>query len=49
MSRKKLLATGDAGFVSLESSTPDKPVGVFVPATGTPRRSPCLAAKCKRI
>lgn len=39
MSRKKLLATE---FVSLESSTPDKPVGVFVPAIGTPRHSPSI-------
>ena len=46
--KKKLLATGQAGFVSLESSTPERPVGTFVPSLGTPRRSPRLAAKRKR-
>ena len=46
--KKKLLATGEAGFVSLESSTPERPVGTFVPALGTPRRSPRLTAKRKR-
>ena len=46
--KKKLLAAGKAGFVSLEPSTPERPVGTFVPALGTPRRSPRLAAKRKR-
>ena len=40
VSKKKLLAAGVAGFVSLESSTSEKPVGTFVPSFGTPRRSP---------
>ena len=48
MSRRKLLATGEAGFVSLEASTPERPEGTFVPTLGTPRRSPRLAAKRKR-
>ena len=48
MSRKKLLATSEAGFISVESSTPEKPVGTFIPALGMPRRSPRLAAKRKR-
>ena len=47
MSRRKLLATGEAGFVSLEASTPERPVGTFVPTLGMPRRSTRLAAKRK--
>ena len=45
--KKKLLAMGEAGFVSLESSTPERHVGTFLPALGMPRRSPRLAAKRK--
>ena len=45
MSRRKLLATYEAGFVSLEASTLERPVGTFVPTLGTPRLSPRLAAK----
>ena len=48
MSKRKLLATGEAGFISLEASTPERPVGTFVPTLITPRRSPRLAAKRKR-
>ena len=48
MSRKKFLATDEAGFISVESSSPEKPVGTFIPALWTPRRSPRLAAKRKR-
>ena len=48
MSRRKLLATSEAGFVSLEASTHKRPIGTFVPTLGTPRRSPRLAAKRKR-
>ena len=32
MSRKKFLATDEAGFISVESSSPEKPVGTFIPA-----------------
>ena len=48
MSRRKLLATSEAGFVSLEASTHKRLVGTFVPTLGTPRRSARLAAKRKR-
>ena len=47
MSRRKLLATSEAGFVSLEASTHERPVGTFVPTLGAPRHSPRLAAKRK--
>ena len=44
--KEKLVAAGEAGFVSIESSTPDKPRGTFVPLIEpvTLRRSPRLAA-----
>lgn len=42
------LAAGKVGFVSAESSTPEKHARTFVPVIGTPRCSPHLAAKCKR-
>ena len=45
MPRRKLMATGEAGFVSLEASTPKRLVGTFVPTLGTPRRSPRFVAK----
>ena len=48
MPRRKLLATSEAGFVSLEASTHERPVGTFVPTLGTPQRSLRLAAKRKR-
>ena len=48
MSRRKLLARGEAGFVSLEGSTLERSVGTFVPTLGTPQRSPRLAAKRRR-
>ena len=47
MSRRKLLATSEARFVSLEASTYEGDVGTFVPTLGTPGRSPRLAAKRK--
>ena len=46
--KKQLVATSEAGFVSVESSTPEKPRGTFIPLVETPRRSPRLAAKRKR-
>ena len=45
---EKVLAVGEAGFVSSMSSTPRKARGTFIPQVETPRRSPRLAAKCKR-
>ena len=45
--KKQLVATSEAGFVSIESSTPEKPRGTFIPLVETPRRSPRLAAKRK--
>ena len=44
---EKVLAIGEAGFVCSKSSTPRKARGTFIPRVETPRRSPCLAAKCK--
>lgn len=41
------LAAGKVGFVSAESSTPEKHARTFVPVIGTPWCSPHLAAKCK--
>lgn len=43
--REKTMFASAAGYVSLLSSTPEKPKGTFVPPVLTPRRSPRLAAK----
>ena len=48
MSRRKLLATGEAGFVSLEASTPERLVETFVLTLGMLQRSPRLPAKRRR-
>ena len=44
-SKEKLVAAGEAGFASIESSTLDKPRGTFVLLIEpvTPRRSPRFA------
>ena len=47
-SKKKLVASSAVGFVSVESSTPEKPKGTFIPLAETPWRSPRLAAERKR-
>ena len=31
VAKKKLVATSEAGFISVESSTPEKPKGMFIP------------------
>ena len=46
--KEQLLAEIEVRFISIESSTPDKPAGMFVPVAGTPRCSPRLAAKCEQ-
>ena len=33
--KKKLVATSEAGFISVESSTPEKPKGMFIPLVTT--------------
>ena len=43
--REKLVAAGEAGFISVKALTPEKPKGTFMPLVETPRRSPRLAAK----
>ena len=45
MARKeKVVVAGEVGFVSINSSTPEKPRGTYLPLLETPRRSPRLAA-----
>ena len=43
--REKTVTAGAAGYISLQSLTPEKPKGTFFPPVLTPRRSPRLAAK----
>jgi hypothetical protein len=48
VTKENVLAIGEVGFVSLESSTPRKPGGTFIPKVETLPRSPRLAAKRER-
>ena len=43
--REKTVAAGATGYISLQSLTPEKPKGTFLPPVLTPWRSPRLAAK----
>ena len=45
---RTVVAVGETGFVSVESSSPKKTGGTFIPLVETPRRSPRHAAKRKR-
>ena len=44
----KLVVGGEAGFVSRQSLTPEKPRRTFMPPVETPQTSPRLVAKRKR-
>ena len=43
--REKTVAAGATGYISLQSLTPEKPKGTFLPPVLTPWKSPRLAAK----
>ena len=43
--REKTVAAGATGYISLQSLTPEKPKGMFLPPVLTPWKSPRLAAK----
>ena len=47
--RSNIYATSEAGFISVESSTPEKPKGMFIPLVETLWRSPSKRKTCEGL